>query len=259
MTIRSMPPLMPFAGAAPPSWLRALAAEAVSLRLYIVAAAATIALSYSTYLVFDASAMIALGREDGVFESLTVVFFLIASALFFVTWRRSGNVFFLLLSFALFVGAGEEISWGQRLIGFATPSAVAATNVQNEFNVHNLAVLNATDMRGQYKQGLAKLLTVNFLYKLFWLGFGVLIPLAARASAVADAVLRRWRFPLAALPIGLLFLVNWLGYRFTFSLLHPGENMHYYAAAMEIQESLSAMVFMMLGFWFLKEELRKPA
>ncbi|MBY0406606.1 MAG: hypothetical protein K2Q01_02855, partial [Rickettsiales bacterium] len=33
--------------------------------------------------------------------------------------------------------AGEEISWGQRLLGFVTPAAIGAVNTQAEFNFHN--------------------------------------------------------------------------------------------------------------------------
>jgi len=260
MTTRPMPAVTPAGvGAALRNALPSFIAEAFSLRLYIVLVAAAIAISYSTYLVFDASAVIALGREDGVFEYVTVVCFLVASAVFFFAWRESGNAFFLLLALALFVGAGEEISWGQRLIGFATPQALASVNAQQEFNLHNLAAINPRDMTGEYKQGIARLLTVNFVYKLFWLGFGVLIPLAVRINRVAAYVAGRFQFPVAALPIGVLFVVNWLVYRLTMSLLQTGEDPHYYAAAMEIQEALSALVFMMLAFWFLKAETRRPA
>ncbi len=40
-------------------------------------------------------------------------------------------------AFCLFV-AGEEISWGQRLIGFAPPEIFLEENFQQELNVHNL-------------------------------------------------------------------------------------------------------------------------
>ena len=255
-----MPALTPPGiGAALRHGLPALLAETFSLRLYIAIAAAAIATSYATYLFLDVSGIIALGREDGVFEWLTVVFFLVASTLFFFAWRESGNAIFLLLALALFLGAGEEISWGQRLLGFATPQALASVNAQQEFNIHNLALVNPRDMTGEYKQGVARLLTVNFFYKLFWLGFGVLIPLAVRTNRLAAFVAQRFQFPVAALPIGLLFIVNWLAYRLTLSFLHSGQDEHYYAAAMEIQEALSALVFMMLAFWFLKAETRRPA
>jgi hypothetical protein len=241
-----------------PFGLGELIAEASPLRAYIALAIVAIGISYGTYLAFDVRGIMLLGREDGVFEWVTVVFFLVAAALFFFAWRESGNAFYLLLALAFFVGAGEEISWGQRLIGFGTPQALATVNAQQEFNLHNLAVLNPRDMSGEYKHGLARLLTVNFLYKLFWLGFGVLIPLAVRASALAAFLARRFQFPVAALPIGLLFIVNWLAYKATLSLLARGQDEHYYAAAMEMQEALSALVFTLLGFWFLQAELRKP-
>jgi hypothetical protein len=34
--------------------------------------------------------------------------------------------------------AGDEISWGQRLLGITTPQQIAAENLQNEVTVHNL-------------------------------------------------------------------------------------------------------------------------
>jgi hypothetical protein len=37
-----------------------------------------------------------------------------------------------------FVMGMEEISWGQRIIGFATPESIAAENWQGEFNLHNM-------------------------------------------------------------------------------------------------------------------------
>lgn len=35
--------------------------------------------------------------------------------------------------------AGEEISWGQRIVGYQTPSYFEARNVQHELTIHNLA------------------------------------------------------------------------------------------------------------------------
>lgn len=33
---------------------------------------------------------------------------------------------------------GEEINWGQRIIGFETPAFLANPNIQGEFNLHNI-------------------------------------------------------------------------------------------------------------------------
>jgi hypothetical protein len=43
-----------------------------------------------------------------------------------------------LLCVGLFVLGMEEISWGQRLFGFATPERLAEVNWQSEFNFHNV-------------------------------------------------------------------------------------------------------------------------
>lgn len=51
-------------------------------------------------------------------------------------WRHLFLIGWVLL---MFVFAGEELSWGQRLFGFATPEVVGRSNIQNEFNLHNLA------------------------------------------------------------------------------------------------------------------------
>jgi hypothetical protein len=49
--------------------------------------------------------------------------------------------FWLVLFCALcFMAFGEEVSWGQHLVGFDPPEAVKALNKQNELNLHNLNV-----------------------------------------------------------------------------------------------------------------------
>lgn len=87
-------------------------------------------------------------QEDGVFESLTAVLFLIAAfllakAVFLVKGRlkepgpvRWLSLFYLFTALVFFVYAMEEISWGQRVFGWGTPSAFEG-NLQNETNLHN--------------------------------------------------------------------------------------------------------------------------
>lgn len=57
--------------------------------------------------------------------------------------RRFWALAYLLLALALFWAAGEEISWGQRLLHLATPAWFASHNTQQEMNVHNLAGVTA--------------------------------------------------------------------------------------------------------------------
>jgi len=79
--------------------------------------------------------------EDGPVETLQAAIYLACSAAFLLASRKSrGAARFVQLALVVltFLAAGEEISWGQRIFGFATPSLWARLNVQNETNIHNL-------------------------------------------------------------------------------------------------------------------------
>ena len=101
--------------------------------------------------VFFFSALIAaapetfrnLTLEDYWVEYLTAVWFLLAGFLLFGTAWLEPNFFrrgvYLLGGMAMVFAAGEEISWGQRIFGFATPDFLLPWNYQKEFNVHNLS------------------------------------------------------------------------------------------------------------------------
>lgn len=86
----------------------------------------------------------ALVREDAVVEWATVFVLLVAAVVYALNARatleqknRVGAIGHLgLASFCVFV-AGEEVSWGQRLMGFRPPDIFLEENVQQEFNLHN--------------------------------------------------------------------------------------------------------------------------
>ena len=93
--------------------------------------------------------------------------------------RRSlvKHLVYLGLALLFFVGAGEELSWGQRMLGFATPEAISQVNRQEEFNLHNLTVWETNPF-----------LDADRLFDLFWFTFCVLIP----AVALLSRPFRRW-------------------------------------------------------------------
>ena len=87
-------------------------------------------------------------REDGLVEWLGTLLFAAAAVLFIVAavrrlrgspthgrGRTIGMLLFLGLVFS--VAFMEEVSWGQRVIGWETPGALSAS-VQDESNLHNL-------------------------------------------------------------------------------------------------------------------------
>ena len=86
----------------------------------------------------------ALAMEDSKVENATAgLFFLTGLLLFATAWVEKGfphRCLYILGGLVMVFVAGEEISWGQRLIGFATPEALTNINAQEEFNLHNIDV-----------------------------------------------------------------------------------------------------------------------
>ena len=98
---------------------------------------------FSFLIATDLDTFRALTREDSWVENLTAVWFLLAGFLLFGTAWREPSLFrrgvYILGGMAMVFAAGEEISWGQRLFGFATPDFLMPLNESKEFNVHNIA------------------------------------------------------------------------------------------------------------------------
>lgn len=85
--------------------------------------------------------------EDGVIEWLTVVALISGSILCFkraIALRKERKFLFLAATVCLglifLFGAGEEISWGQRIFDVKSPDFFVANNSQQETNLHNLVV-----------------------------------------------------------------------------------------------------------------------
>ncbi len=96
-------------------------------------------------LVFSPSAFAAFIDEDGIVEWLTVIGLLGCAVLsgirFFrlKPYKKKLFLFFILLTALVFVfGAGEEISWGQRIFNIESGDFFNSHNTQKETNIHNL-------------------------------------------------------------------------------------------------------------------------
>ena len=128
-------------------------------------------------------------QEDEYIEWASFWAFLLAAVAAIVKSREPGAGRFPWFLFGLalfcFVVAMEEISWGQRVLGYRPPVYFLEHNFQQEFNFHNVI---DTDYRK-----LALSATIA--------GYGVLLPLLALV-----APLRRFfeRVGIAAPPLGLL-------------------------------------------------------
>lgn len=225
---------------------------------WTLAGAVAIVLSYGAMALDDAT-VYRMGREDGLFEDLTAVAFFCASVIFFILFLRgrSGNdllifrtrrnVFFLFLSLLFLFGAGEEISWGQRIIGWDTPGKWSQANLQGETNFHNLNVFHRRDETGATKSGLTEMITAERLFSLFWLGFCIMVPLLHLVWPAFRRLIERIGMPIVPLLVGLLFLAN---YFIAEALKSHAASRQLDWPLAEIKEFLYGALFLIIAIYF---------
>jgi hypothetical protein len=203
--------------------------------------------------------------EDHYFENVGALSLFLASLLFFycflqtmkpeargrISWLK--RLVFLGLALLFFFGAGEEISWGQRIFQVATPGGLAAVNTQDELNVHNLSIFEKSNF-----------FTVDRLFDIFWFLFAVAVPAAALAfPAVRNLAART--LPLLPWGLGALFLWDYFlaksakalfASRYTYAAIPLRQ------AVQEVKESNYSILFVLAGLfaiWELKRSLGKNA
>jgi hypothetical protein len=180
----------------PGEWERSLTPPAV-----LVALLAVVVLLYLALLLDDPAATWLI-REDHAVELLGALSLLASSLACLVLWRRvRGDVRWprlrrlslLVLAALFFFGFGEELSWGERILGFAPPESLAEANRQDEANLHNLELFSGS-------------LDPDRLFQVFWFGIGVVVP-AVSLWRPARSWLQRL---IPILPLGLapLFVLN---------------------------------------------------
>jgi hypothetical protein len=192
--------------------------------------------------------------EDHYFENVGALSLFVASGLsFYIFVRALKNrattgmhwlklLVYLGLAFLYFFGAGEEISWGQRIFHIQEPAELAKENVQHELNIHDLAIFENNEW-----------LKSDNIFTVFWLAFAVLIPFGS-------FVWKRFRefaekfTPIVYWGIGALFLFNYLGAKiakpiyvdaYTFQTIRFGQ------AVQEIKESNYELMFVFLSLFVL--------
>ena len=237
--------------------------ELKALKSYYFILPCIIVISYSVYHFASPGTAIFLGKEDHFFEWLTAICLMGCCVYFFLSFRKYRNLYFLLLALLMFFGAGEEISWGQRIFGYATPENVKELNVQGEFTLHNLEVFNGKQFDKARRSGIQQLLEIDMLFKIFMISFGIVLPLMVWHSKIVSTLVQKIRLPVPPVSIGIYFFVAWLGRVVILHYLQkpqPEEDhREYWAlvnAASEYYEFLVSAVLLSISFFFYKNRYR---
>lgn len=133
-------------------------------------------------------------KEDGAIENGTaVMLFCISFLLFFrlVNLRNltslSWKIGVIGMSLLFFFGAGEEISWGQRIFGIESSQYFIENNAQKETNLHNLVVGETKINKLVFSQILTVVLIIYLL----------LLPLLFRKFQWAKNLVNMFGVPIA--------------------------------------------------------------
>lgn len=191
--------------------------------------------------------------EDHLAEILQVLFYVLALAgaiavthHFSVTKRHGLALLYLLLCTGLFFLLGEELSWGQRLLGWSTPEHLRAVNKQGETNLHNIEGVGSTFKWLQMMVG----------------AYGTLLPLALlRWPALQQRFsASRWLVPHPTLIPYFTLLFLWRFYR---NFFEPPQRLYFvvseYNEVLELVLAMGFFLFVNFQRRALRHERREAA
>lgn len=213
--------------------------------LWFWAAAATAAvLVFFFWVQLSPKTLGPLTNEDGPIETVSAMMYLSAAIAFLIAARRSDYLrskgsrwaYFMILAWAAFalLCFGEEISWGQRILGIETPDAVKAINHQQEISLHNLYAFASGG--GTYRY-----------LSIFAVLTGLVFPLMA-LTAWGLRLFRRFSFPVAPLALAPVFIGAYVFGKY-FLDIAPNPDLNPQNAINEVRELLIGVAMAMFGLF----------
>lgn len=194
--------------------------------------------------ITDVNSYFLLIQEDGLIEYASPILWLLAAILLLIVLIKQRKCMksytfhlfpYIILIISFIVSAGEEISWGQRILDLETPEALKAINVQNEITLHNIGSISIFS-------NAFFLLTVTFF---------LCIPFLVRKYVQLKNYINFYSFPVPNRFVIYVFMISlfiWLfvGIRFGTLGFHPFSffaEKYYTQMDDEIFEFLSAYAF----------------
>jgi hypothetical protein len=196
-------------------------------------------------------------QEDHIIENLQFIILFAGGLCWLVAFIRSRrgyqilrlhtrrNLVYLGLALLLFFGAGEEISWGQRIFGFNTP-AFMSNNEQGEFNVHNLSQFDSRHAENPFS------MRRMFLY--FLIVFGTFVPLCAMLSRRLRTWFQAIGIPIVPLIMGAQFILYYVSTK-VYGPLGISDDA-FFGLLPQIRELQEAAMLFLIAFNVMLEHVR---
>lgn len=189
--------------------------------------------------------------EDHYFENVGAISFLAATVISLFVYMRAVNKrsvtsihwiklwAYGVLAILYFFGAGEELSWGQRIF---LPPGLDQANIEQELKIQNLAIVEGNTF-----------LTGDNIYTLFWMGFAVAIPFLSLVWKRFKQFTEEFT-PIVHWGIGVLFLLNQLLAQLAhriFLSVYDSQTILFPQALQEVKESNYQLLFVFLSLLVL--------
>ena len=221
-----------------------------------ISAVVVAVMTYSVMLGDGHTIFVFAGKEQ-LFEHLSAWLFLLAclfalGAAQFSRRRRAPflrQLAFFGLGAFFFLAFGEELSWGQHYLGYATPGALQGLNQQGEVNLHNLSII---DSRAESGGLFRKLFNSNRLFDYFMIGLFLIVPLGERFWPWGRRLLENLSAPVITVILGLPLVLNWVLTVVSETWIVTNEFRH--MATSEIRELNYAWLCALGLFWLFRRE-----
>ena len=192
--------------------------------------------------------------EDHYFENVGVISLFAAAAISLFAFMRALKMrditrshsiklfVYSALAMLFFFGAGEELSWGQRIFHLQVPPGVAQANTLQELNIHNLGIVEQNPF-----------LNADNVFTVFWMGFAVAIPFASLVWKRFRLFAETWT-PVVYWGMGVLFLINYMLAKLAkliFLPVYHYQTIPFPQALQEVKESNYEFLFVFLSLLVL--------
>lgn len=214
-----------------------------------------VSLALQGFAQFFPKTFVGLCQEDGAVEYIGALALLLACPVFLAaSFYSRSRIALILLALFCFVSFGEEISWGQRLLGFESPSFFRQWNHQDEFNLHNLAWISGFDEKGKALGGWSNYLNAGRFFTLICFTLGIFLPLARTLSTKVEAKAKELSLASTPLLSSISIGVNYL--LFKILILLDGRYVH---SRNEVKESVYALCLLYIAIFTFSRMKRKSS